>query len=72
MIVVGGRPSTGKTTFVLGLCQHVVFRRMRGATFFSLESAAKQIAARIVSSLSGVDTHALRSRRPPFLSSSRV
>lgn len=61
LIVVGGRPSAGKTTFVLALCQHVALRRMQAVAFFDLESSAKKLATKIVSSLSGVDTHALRS-----------
>jgi len=56
LIVVGGRPSAGKTSFVLALCQHMALRRMRAVAFFNLESSATRLATKIVSSLSGVDT----------------
>ncbi|MFC7521399.1 DnaB-like helicase C-terminal domain-containing protein [Xanthomonas populi] len=63
LIVIGGRPSSGKTPLALGLSQHVSFKRRRGVAFFTPESTADQVASRLVASLSGVELSAVRSGR---------
>ncbi|MEM1167106.1 MAG: replicative DNA helicase [Planctomycetota bacterium] len=63
LAIVAGRPSMGKTAFALNLAQQVA---AGGTTepvpvaFFSMEMSRGSVAMRMLSALSGVDSHRLR------------
>jgi len=59
MIVVAARPSLGKSTLVFNIAQNASLLGLKVA-IFSLEMSAEQIAMRLLSSQSGVDSHRLR------------
>ena len=66
LIILGARPSVGKTAFALDLVRRVCSApdddgRRRWAAFFSLEMSGNQLAMRIMSSVSGISSHAMRS-----------
>jgi replicative DNA helicase len=60
-IVIGGRPSTGKTTFALNLIQHVGVQAGKGVLMFSLEMPTAQIIRNLLCCGAGVDASRLRS-----------
>jgi len=47
LIVVGGRPSMGKTAFALSIARHVALREGRTVAIFSLEMSEREIRDRI-------------------------
>ncbi len=61
MIVIAGRPGTGKTSIALNMVESAIFHRKRFATLiFSLEMGAEQLYMRMISSRARVDQHSLR------------
>lgn len=54
MVVVAGRPGTGKTVLGLQLADEIAVRRGRSAMVFSLEMEAAELAKRSLSANSGV------------------
>jgi replicative DNA helicase len=64
LIIVGARPSMGKTMFALNIAEHSAVNLGVPAMFVSLEMGDTQIANRILSSLSGVlATHISRPKK---------
>ncbi len=70
LIILAGRPSMGKTAFAMNLaynaCQALIKRRAEGdplssVGFFSLEMSSEQLASRLLSMLTEVDSSAMRS-----------
>lgn len=61
LIIVAGRPSMGKTAFVLNIAEHVAMREDQSVAIFSLEMSTEQLATRLLSSYSGIPAGALRS-----------
>jgi replicative DNA helicase len=59
-IVVGGRPSTGKTTFSLNLIERIGIQQGQGVLMFSLEMPREQIARNLLCCHVGMDADALR------------
>lgn len=60
LIIIGGRPAMGKTSFALNIAQHVGIELNEPVAFFSLEMAKEQIAIRLLSSIAMVNAGALR------------
>ena len=60
LIIVGARPSIGKTSFVLNIAQHVAIHEKVPVGIFSLEMSRDQITDRLISSQAGVPLWALR------------
>jgi len=60
LIVVAGRPSIGKTSFVLNIAQYVGSRARIPVVIFSLESAKEQLVERMLCAEARVDTQKLR------------
>ncbi|WP_448177165.1 DnaB-like helicase C-terminal domain-containing protein [Pseudomonas putida] len=56
VIIVAGRPGTGKTTLGLGIAEYLTIRESKSALVFSLEMAGKELAKRSLASASSVTT----------------
>ena len=67
LIIVAARPSMGKTSLVLNICQHVATHLVPGtnqlgvAGVFSLEMSKEQLFMRMLSSQAGIDSFRLQS-----------
>ncbi|NNN46199.1 MULTISPECIES: replicative DNA helicase [Vibrio] len=60
LIIVAARPSMGKTTFAMNLCENAAMQQDKPVLIFSLEMPAEQIMMRILASLSRVDQTKIR------------
>jgi replicative DNA helicase len=60
LIVIGGRPSMGKTSFALNIAENAAIRHQIPVAVFSLEMSAQQLALRLLCSQSGVNLHRVR------------
>ena len=61
LILVGARPSMGKTAFGLNIIQNVAVRKGLNCAVFSLEMSRKQIVNRLLACQAGVNMENLRS-----------
>lgn len=59
LIVLAARPSMGKTAFAINVAEHVAIRESLPVAIFSLEMGANQLAMRVISSLSRVNSKAI-------------
>ncbi|WP_343189058.1 replicative DNA helicase [Buchnera aphidicola (Chaitoregma tattakana)] len=55
LIIIAARPSMGKTTFAMNICENVAMIYEKPVLIFSLEMPVEQIMTRILSSLSRVN-----------------
>ena len=60
LIIVAARPSMGKTTFAMNLCENAAMLQEKPVLIFSLEMPAEQIMMRMLASLSRVDQTRIR------------
>ncbi|UDG81007.1 Replicative DNA helicase [Candidatus Hartigia pinicola] len=60
LIIIAARPSMGKTTFAMNLCENVAMTEDKPVLIFSLEMPGNQIMMRILASLSRVDQTKIR------------
>lgn len=60
LIIVAARPSMGKTTFAMNLCENAALTQEKPVLIFSLEMPGEQIMMRILASLSRVDQTKIR------------
>jgi replicative DNA helicase len=60
LVIVAGRPSMGKTTFVMNIAEHAAIKNGLGVAIFSMEMPGEQLAMRMMSSLGRIDQHKLR------------
>jgi replicative DNA helicase len=60
LVIIAGRPSMGKTAFVLNIAEHVGLEAKQGVAIFSLEMSKEQLVMRLLSSVSGVDSNRMR------------
>lgn len=60
LIIVAARPSMGKTTFAMNLCENAAMTEQKPVLIFSLEMPGEQIMMRMLASLSRVDQTRLR------------
>ena len=60
MIIIGARPSMGKTALALSMMQHIAIEREIPCGFFSLEMSGLQIGQRLVSQVARVSGKKIR------------
>lgn len=60
LIIVAARPSMGKTTFAMNLCENAMMTEEKPVLVFSLEMPSEQIMMRMLASLSRVDQTKIR------------
>jgi replicative DNA helicase len=65
LIIIAGRPSMGKTAFVLNVAEQVAIKDKRPVVFFSLEMSEQEIGLRLLCSQARIN---VRSVRDGFLS----
>ena len=61
LIIVAARPSMGKTTFAMNLCENVAMREDKPVLVFSLEMPAESLTTRLLSGMSKLDQQDVRS-----------
>ena len=55
LVILAARPSMGKTSLALNICQYVAVHQGLPVGFFSLESSREELVDRLLASQSGVD-----------------
>ena len=60
LIIVAARPSMGKTTFAMNLCENAAMIQEKPVLIFSLEMPGEQLMMRMLASLSRVDQTRIR------------
>jgi replicative DNA helicase len=60
LIVIGARPSQGKTTFAMNIVEYAALKSKKAAVVFSMEMSASQLAFRLISSCGRIDQQHLR------------
>lgn len=63
LIIVAARPSMGKTTFAMNLCENAMMMQDKPVLVFSLEMPAEQIMMRMLASLSRVNQTSIRTAK---------
>lgn len=63
LVIIAGKPGTGKTVMGTGLCDKIAIRDKKSALIFSLEMGKKELALRALASISGVSKNRLESGR---------
>ncbi len=59
-IVIAGRPSMGKTAFVLNVAEHIALKLKKTVAIFSLEMSKMQLCQRLLCSAASIDSHSVR------------
>ncbi len=60
LVILGARPSVGKTAFALNIATNVAHRASEAVAFFSLEMPAEQLIRRCIQAMGGIDGGLLR------------
>lgn len=60
LIIVAARPSMGKTTFAMNICENVAMENDKPVLIFSLEMPSEQLMMRMLSSLARVELSKIR------------
>ncbi len=60
LIIIAARPSVGKTSLALNIVENVAVKQAGSVALFSLEMGPEQIAQRLISSHTGIDSQNLR------------
>lgn len=63
LIIVGARPSMGKTSFALNIAEHVALRAKLPVGFFSLEMPGETLASRLLASVGRINHFMMRKGR---------
>ena len=58
LVIVAGRPSMGKTAFMMGMASYAA--QSNNVAFFSLEMSSRQLAHRLIAANTGIDSKRLR------------
>ena len=60
LVIVAGRPGSGKTAFAINIAEHVALDRRLPVAVFSMEMGAEQLGVRLVGSIGRIDQTHLR------------
>ena len=60
LVIVAGRPSMGKTTFSMNICENAAVRSGKPVLVFSMEMPAESLVMRMLASLGRIDQGAIR------------
>ena len=60
LVLVAGRPAMGKTAFMLNMARHAAVKERVPVAIFNLEMSKQQLATRMLSTESGVESEKLR------------
>jgi replicative DNA helicase len=60
LVIVAGRPSMGKTTFVMNMAEHAAISSQLPVLVYSMEMPSESLAMRMMSSLGRIDQHRIR------------
>jgi replicative DNA helicase len=60
LIIIAGRPSMGKTSFAMNLCETAALKVGKAVAVFSMEMPAEQLTMRMLSSLGRIDQQKVR------------
>ena len=60
LIILAGRPGTGKTALALNIASNIGIREGKPVAFFSLEMSKEQLTMRVLCSEARVDSHRIR------------
>ena len=60
LIILGARPSMGKSAFLINITQHAAIRKKVPTALFTLEMSKEQVGNRMLSAESGVDSQLMR------------
>ncbi len=72
LVIVGARPSVGKSSFALGIARNAAVNQKMNVAFFSLEMSSEQLAVRLLSGESNVDNTRLRLGQQSELEERRI
>ncbi len=72
LVIVGARPSVGKSSFALGIARNAAVNQGANVAFFSLEMSSEQLAVRLLAAESGVDGTRLRLGQQTELEERRI
>jgi replicative DNA helicase len=61
LVVIAGRPGTGKTSFLLSVVRHAARMLGKHIVFFTLETSREQLALRLLAQETGIEVQRLRS-----------
>ena len=61
LVIIAGRPSMGKTSFVMNLVEHAAIKSRQAVAVFSLEMPGEALVMRLLSSLGRIDQQKVRS-----------
>ena len=60
LLIVAGRPGSGKTGFLLSIAKNAAQKHKKNVAMFSLEMSNQQLVQRLIAQETGIDTHRLR------------
>ena len=61
LLIIAGRPGTGKTGFMLTVAKNAALKHKKHVAMFSLEMSNEQLVQRMIAQETGIDTQELRS-----------
>jgi replicative DNA helicase len=61
LVIIGARPSVGKTALAMSMASHIAIREHRSCAFFSLEMADMAIMQRLIASEARISSEKIRS-----------
>src|SRR5512138_2571216 len=61
LLIVAGRPGSGKTGFMLSIAKNAAQKHKKHVAFFSLEMSNEQLVQRLIAQETGIDSQRLRS-----------
>jgi replicative DNA helicase len=61
LLIIAGRPGSGKTAFMLSVAKNAAQRHKKHIAIFSMEMSSEQLVQRLISQETGIDSQRLRS-----------